>query len=502
MSITTVKSFVTKGIRAVPVTVSVSITDGIGIHLVGVQDASVKEILLRVCTALQALGYRVPGKKIIIDIKAADGRFVTTDASNLDLPVAVAILVASEQMSVAKKHLEEYAIVGELGLNGSVRAIRGAYGIATAANKVILPQDNGRGLKGKLGVYGANKVYLVSNIEEVLHVFRDPIMFDLDVVPLKDAEREVEISTAVDLAFLRGNEAVRRALEIAAAGGHDIRITGNGGTGFLVKCLHSILPPMTEKEAAETTTIYQARGTNCIAPDGRPLRIPDTGTSVPALVGGGGGAVLPGEVTLAHNGVLFLRELGDWPKSLSLCLRGVRNDRKVTVSRLSEKFEFPADFLLMGTAHTCPCGRGEEKCTCTASQKKVYREVVDKVSDGLFDMYCHVESVDISPVRVSESGEAVKARVVAARRLQERRFAGTETKTNGTMTPEQIRTFCPITEEVEKTYQRLVSSFAPNRTEYFTSVLKVARTIADLDGSENIEELHVVEAAAYCRCFR
>ena len=497
MKTTTIKSFVTKGIRAVPVTVSVSVTDGIGIHLVGVQDASVKEILLRVCTALQALGYHVPGKKIVIDIKEADGRFVTTDASNLDLPVAIGILAASEQVSVAKKRLEEYAIVGELGLNGSVRAIRGAYGIATAADKVILPQDNGRGLKGKPGVYGANKVYLVSNIEEVLHVFRDPIMFDLDIVPLKDAERKVEISTAVDLAFLRGNEAVRRALEIAAAGGHDIRITGNGGTDFLVKCLYSLLPPMTEKEATETTTIYQARGTNCIAPDGRPLRIPDMGTSVPALIGGGGRAVLPGEVTLAHNGVLFLRELGDWPKSLSLCLRGVRNDRKVTVSRLSEKFEFPADFLLMGTAHTCPCGRGEEKCTCTASQKKVYREVVDKVSEGLFDMYCRVEGVDISPVRVSESGEAVKARVAAARKIQERRFADTDIKTNADMTPVEFNTYGHLSEEGRTALQRFTDY--PSHPEFALSVMRVARTIADLDGSETIKAEHIAEAAGYCQ---
>lgn len=492
MSTIKINTYISRSLNPVKTYTEVSIQPGIGIHLVGVQDIAVKEILLRVCTALQSLGYRIPGKKIVINIKTEDGLPVESDASNLDLAVAIGILAASGQISITQEQLDRFALVGEVGLDASLREIRNAYCIALRDGNVILPKDNAVKIYNNPGITGRHNVFVASNISDIPGIIAEPEKYaieNLDVrqkpVPEQDCEeffRELDSNT-------------RRALEICAAGGHNINLTCREDSDNLIKCIHALLPTMNKEEAIEVGKIYDR--TNKPFVPVRPVRLPFSGSTLPSIIGGGAHTILPGEVSLAHNGILVLKDLDEWPSSVLCALRGVKDDRKVTISRLRQRTEYPANFLLVGTMKPCPCGRNEKDCTCTQRQKENYTNNVLDKTVGLFDIFCkagYSKKDDISNVALKD----IRERVVKAREIQAERYKseGISIKTNGELLGSLIDKYCnsPATGkalENIKICNKSLSAGALNR------VKRVARTIADLEGEKVIQARHVLEAITF-----
>lgn len=495
MKTVTVKSFITKGINAIPVTITTSVTDGIGIHIVGVQDISVKEILLRVCTALESAGYKVPGKKIVVDIRPADNKMVTDCASNLDLPVAISIIAASEQKLIATKHFQEYALVGELGLNGDIREVKSEYTISLAADKIIIPLVNAARLRHMPGIEDQHKVFVASNLEEAFHIFRDPEMFDINNAPLHDNQDKPEKNDA-DFKYVQGGHNIRRALEIAAAGGHSINLIGGENVNYLIKCFHSILPAMSREEFIEKEKIYEAAWKQTDGLPVRPVRMPHYNSSIIPIIGGGF-KTMPGEVSLAHNGILVLDEFNEWPQTVIEAIRTVKSAGVVKISRLNSAIEYPAKFILVGKSKACPCGKPLYKCTCDArTRENALRSLSDK-SKGLFDITHWVGEMSIQTEQINVSSEEIRIRVERARKIQTERYEGTDIRTNADLKPSQIKLFCKMSDANEKELQRLTSAPGHFGPECIARIKKVARTIADLDDSENIESTHIIEALNY-----
>ena len=382
------------GIDAVEVTVEIDIDRGVGIHLVGLADVAVKESLLRTTTALEALGFRIPGKRIVINLAPADLR---KNGSGYDLPIAIGIIAASEQRDL--QLCSRYILMGELGLDGSVRAIPGALPFAEMARDagfdgIILPAESAL----EAAEFEDMQVYAVESLTDVVRILEGrEDCTDLLVRNTRRYRMAYQAGRAayggtggVDFADIIGQEGAKRGIEIAAAGGHNIIMVGAPGSGksSLAKALAGILPPMTMQEALVTSKIYSVAGKGS-PQDGlirrRPFRAPHYSASLPAIIGGGGGDnILPGEVSLAHNGVLFLDEVGQMPKSVIEALRGPIEDRRVSISRLKAKVEFPASFMLVAASNPCPCGYwGEgDRCTCTPTQRQGY---LSKLSGPILD---------------------------------------------------------------------------------------------------------------------
>ena len=481
------------GIDATKVTVEVDIRGGVGIHLVGLADTAVKESLLRTVTALQAMGYHIPGKKIIINLAPAD---LHKSGSGYDLPIALGIIAASGQRTMPR--LEEFIIMGELGLDGSVREIAGALPFADMAAKegfrgCIFP------LRSALEAsdIDGSEIYGVETLEDVLRILEGGICDDLLVwntglyrqlkeeggSPCKDGDY-------MDFAEIVGHESAKRGAEIAAAGAHNLIMIGPPGSGksSIAKAIAGILPPMNREEALTTSKIYSVAG-RVLSQQGlirqRPFRAPHYSASIPALIGGGsGGSVLPGEVSLAQGGVLFVDEFAQLPKGVSEALRGPLEDRKVTISRLRSKIEYPSSFMLVAASNPCPCGYwGDgERCTCSVGQRLGY---LARLSGPIMDridlqVWMHaVEAKRLVSFEQRESTAQVARRVARARRIQRMRFEGEGISTNAQMSKRQIDLFCPLSDECKDVMETLIQRLGLS-ARAFSRILKLARTIADL----------------------
>ena len=494
------------GIEAVPVTVEVDITTGLGIHLVGLADVAVKESLLRTITALQSMGFRIPGKKIVINLAPAD---MHKKGSGYDVPIALGIIKASKQRELP--FLDQFIIMGELGLDGSVRDIPGALPIAELAAKMnlrgcILPKASAR----EAVEYNGIEIYGVDNLEEVLTILSgEESCENLRAMPLSEYSAEHNMPSGImDLSEIIGQEAAKRGIEIAAAGNHNVILIGPPGSGksSLAKAMAGILPPMTLEESLQTSKIYSVAGKG--RQQGglmkeRPFRAPHYSASVAALIGGGSDNILPGEISLSHNGILMIDEFCEAPKKVLEVLRAPMEDRMVTISRLKSKIEYPADFMLVAATNPCPCGYyGEgDRCSCTPSRRISY---LSKLSGPLIDRIdVQLWMSPVDPKRLverksAEPSAAVAARVMRAREIQKKRFASETGKViwNSAMNNKMVEKYCPLSAECKALLERLIEKMGLSARACHR-IIKLARTIADLAESADIQPSHLSEAASY-----
>lgn len=493
------------GIAAELVTVETDISAGIGIHLVGLADATVKESLLRTVTALSSLGFRVPGRKIVINLAPAD---IRKNGSGYDLPIALGIIAASQQAELP--HLGEYIIMGELGLDGSIRDISGALPIAELAaasgfRGCILPQASAAEAADLENI----RVYGVRSLTDVIRILSGeagPEEYLITSLVRNVAEPAKPVQEYMDFADIVGQEAAKRGIEIAAAGGHNVAMIGPPGSGksSLARAMAGILPPMTMAEALQTSKIYSVsqygRHTTGLIRT-RPFRAPHYSSSLPAIIGGGSDNILPGEVSLAHNGILFSDEFCEAPKKMIEALRAPLEDRTVTISRLKMKVEYPASFMLVIATNPCPCGYyGEgDKCTCPPGKRIAY---LSKLSGPLMDrvdVQLWLHSVDpsklVSGSRCEPTAEVAK-RVKRARDIQEERFKDETIHTNAEMNGRMIKKYCQLDSSCKKYLEKVMNNLGLS-ARACTRIIKLARTIADLEGAETIRLEHLSEAAAY-----
>lgn len=476
------------GIEARAVTVEVNVSNGIGIHLVGLADVAVKESLLRTVTALQSVGFRVPGKKIVINLAPAD---VHKRGSGYDLPIALGIIAASGQMEMPESG--RFIIVGELGLDGTVRAVKGALPIAEYAGRngfegCILPLESATDTAG----FNCCKVYGVRNIAEVLAVVcgrpdRERLVVDESFAVSVD-RKESDDEGIMDFAEIVGQQAAKRGVEIAACGGHNIIMVGPPGSGksSLARAMCRILPPLSPEEALQTCKIFSAAGRGIPGCEraGRPFRAPHVTTSVPALVGGGSDNMVPGEISLAHNGILFLDEFCEIPRHTTEVLRAPLEDGRIVLSRLKTKVEFPASFTLVAATNPCPCGYyGEgDRCTCTVGARKAYLARLSGPIMDRIDIQIYLHPVPVAELMNGarqECSESVARRVAAVRRIQKERFLGTGIFCNARMNGRMLKKFCPLDAGCSEFLEKMVDR-AGMSARAVTRIVKLSRTISDI----------------------
>ncbi|MBR4822867.1 MAG: YifB family Mg chelatase-like AAA ATPase [Bacteroidales bacterium] len=494
------------GIDAVPVEVEVKIDRGIGIHLVGLADAAVKESLLRTVTALQSMDFHIPGKKIVINLAPAD---LHKSGSGYDLPIALGIIAASGQRELCG--LDRFLIMGELGLDASVRPVPGALPYAEMAVSLgldgcILPTMSAL----EAVEYRSAKIYGVDNLEQVLSILEgeareDLLIWNRDIY--KNDDSSGTPADYMDFSEIIGQEAAKRAAEVAVSGGHNLILIGppGGGKSSIAKAITGILPPMSLDESLVTSKIYSVSG--LVSRDAglirrRPFRAPHYSASLAAIIGGGnGGNIVPGEISLAHNGVLFADEFAQIPKSVTEALRAPMEDRKVVVSRLRGKIEYPASFMLIAATNPCPCGYyGDgDRCTCTVGQRVAY---LSRLSGPLLDRIdLHVWMSPVDTKRLierpkSESSAVVAARVATARRVQKERFRGEGISTNAEMNNAQMEKYCPLSDDCKNLLEKIIDRLGLSARAY-SRIVRISRTIADLAGEKDILPVHISEAAGY-----
>ena len=479
------------GIEALKVTVEVDVTAGIGLHLVGLADAAVKESLLRTVTALTSRGFHIPGKKIVINLAPAD---MHKSGSGYDLPIALGILAASEQCKAAA--LGKYLITGELSLDGNIRYVPGALPIVELAARegfdgCILPEESAL----EAAEFTAAAVYGVKDLSDVLRIIAgDEPCDDLLVRNLPICRQQpVQAPSCPDFGDIIGQESAKRAAEIAAAGGHNLILVGAPGSGksTLARAMAGLLPPMSLEEALTTSKVYSVAGLHTSGVGlirQRPFRAPHHSSSMAAFLGGGSGEnILPGEVSLSTGGILFLDEYAETPKSILEALRGPLEDRRVTISRLRAKVEYPSSFMLVAASNPCPCGYYGEKdrCTCTPARREAYLAKLSGPIMDRIDLHVFMHPVDARKLvtgAVTERSEAVARRVAAARRIQEERLAGEGIFTNAEMDSRSIKRHCHLSEECLSLLERLMLSMGLSARAY-TRIIRIARTIADLEAA-------------------
>ena len=497
------------GIDAVPVTVEVNITLGVGIHLVGLADAAVKESLLRTVTALQAKGFHIPGKKIVINLAPAD---LHKQGSGYDLPIALGIIAASGQRNL--RALDKYLIMGELGLDGGIRPVPGTLPMVELAIRqgfrgCILPEESALEAVDFTGV----DIFGVETLEDVLRILEeeedpsDLLIWNTELYRKAQEASKGPQRNYMDFADIIGQEGAKRGVEIACAGGHNVLLIGAPGSGksSIAKALAGILPPMSLEESAITSKVYSVAGRSSGGLGfmrTRPFRAPHISASKAAMLGGGSGEnILPGEVSLATGGVLFLDEFCEAPKSTLEALRGPLEDRKVTISRLKAKVEYPASFMLVAASNPCPCGYyGEgDRCTCSPGQRMAYLSKLSGPIMDRIDIQLWVHPVETSALirgSKAEPSEAIAQRVLRAREIQRERFAGSGIFCNAEMNGKQLEKYCPLDSACKDLLESIIDKLGLSARAY-TRIIKIARTIADLAGSAFIQPPHLSEAALY-----
>jgi len=503
------------GVEAITITVEVNVTEGLHTFIVGLADGAVKESIQRVESAIKSNGFYMPRTKIVVNLAPAG---IRKYGSAFDLPIAIAILAASEQIPDAEK-LKEYVIMGELGLDGSVHPIKGALPIAIQARKerfkgLIVPKKNA----SEAAIVNQLNVFAFAHLRDVVGFLQDTTSSTAVIVDARGAFQQQTSSQELDFNDVKGQENIKRALEISAAGGHNAILIGPPGAGktMLAKRLPGILPPLSLQEALETTKIHSVAGKlpeQMTLLSQRPFRSPHHSISGMALVGGGS-IPQPGEISLAHNGVLFLDELPEFARSTLEMMRQPMEDRKVLISRATLSVEFPSSFILIASMNPCPCGyfnHPDKECTCPAGAVSKY---LNKISGPLLDRIdLHVEVVPLSYAKLSdrssgETSQVIRQRVIAAREIQRHRYEGAPADwpasspqydsiyCNAQVGGQLLRRYCRIDVHGEQLLRMAMDKMKLSVRAH-DHILKISRTIADLAGSESILAEHLAEAIQF-----